>query len=125
MIVISTADQEASMASARRMHSETGVQDQASFEKVIQAFVGSVSKLDHVYEVLTEDTPDGPQVWTVIDAESLEFAPCKPVYDAELQATLIAPGAKVFFRLINRREYCDDEIEWAIPQQAHVAWRRP
>ena len=93
-------------------------------QRVLEKYVQLVSKMDVVQEVLVERDPDGINIWAIIDAEPLAFAPRKPVYDAELQAAHAAPGTSVFFRLINQREHLGEGLNHVLPTHAHLAWRR-
>lgn len=54
----------------------------------------------------------------------MAFEPRKSVYDAELVASDAVPEAQVDFRLVNRREYSHDELEWAFPVIDQLVWRR-
>ncbi|MFN8637040.1 MAG: hypothetical protein U0893_24595 [Chloroflexota bacterium] len=54
----------------------------------------------------------------------MAFEPRKSVYNAELVASDAAPEALVDFRLVNRREYSDDQLEWAFPDIGQLVWRR-
>ena len=92
--------------------------------KVLDQFVSIVSRLPFVEVVLAEPGYEGVQIRTVIDSEPFEDEPRDQVYGAELQAWDQCPKALVLFRLINRREYGDEAMEWALPKNAHVAWRR-
>ena len=92
--------------------------------KVLDQYVSIVSRLPFVEEVRAEPGYEGVQIWTVIDSEPFEDDPRDQMYSAELQAWDQCPKALVLFRLINRREYGDEAMEWALPKNAHVAWRR-
>ena len=92
--------------------------------KVLDHYVSLVSRLPFVEEVRAEPGYQGVQIWTVIDSEPFADEPRDQVYGAELQAWDQCPKALVDFRLINRREYGDEAMEWTLPKNAHVAWRR-
>jgi hypothetical protein len=113
------------VARARAARAERSSGIRAPEAKVLQKYVSLVSRLPFVEEVRAEPGYEGVQIWTVIDAEPFESEPRYQVYAAELEATDVEPGALVLLRLINRREYGDEAMEWALPQKAHVAWRRP
>jgi hypothetical protein len=92
---------------------------------VLKKFVSLVSVLPFVEQVFAVPGYEGVEIWTVIDAEPFAREPRYQVYEAELEASDTEPDALVLLRLINRREYGDEAMEWALPQDAHVAWRRP
>ncbi len=91
---------------------------------MLEQYVSIVSRLPFVEEVRAEPGYEGVQVWTVIDSEPFADEPRDLVYGAELQALDQSPKALVDFRLVNRREYGDEAMAWAVPKNAHVAWRR-
>ena len=91
---------------------------------MIQAYVDVVSRLPFVEQVLAMPGYEGVGIWTVIDSEPFEDESSNQVCDAELKAWDQCPKALVQFRVINRREHGDEAMEWAVPQNAHVAWRR-
>jgi hypothetical protein len=92
--------------------------------KVLDQYVSIVSRLPFVEEVRAEPGYEGVQIWTVIDSEPFVDGPNDQVYEAELRAWDVAPDALILHRLINRREYGEEAMEWALPKNGHVAWRR-
>lgn len=92
---------------------------------VLERYARLVCDLEIVQAVLVDSSLEGIGIWTIIDAEPLEFAPRKPVYNAELQASQVAPDAKVLFHLINQREYREDELNQTLPVNGLVVWQRP
>jgi hypothetical protein len=68
---------------------------------------------------------EGLEIRTIIAAEPFARGPRYQIYEAELEASDSEPDAQVLLRLINRREYGDEAMEWLVPSNAHVAWRRP
>lgn len=112
------------MARARAARSDRLKGIKAPEAKVLQAYVDVVSRLPFVEQVLAMPGYEGVGIWTVIDAEPFADEPSNQVYGAEPQAYDQSPKALMDFRLINRREYGDEAMEWAVPKNAHVAWRR-
>ena len=112
------------MARARTANSRYARGVRAREAKVLDQYIELVSRLPFVEEVRAEPGYTGVLVWTVIDSEPWADGPNDQVYSAELQAFDQCPKALVDFRLINRREYGDEAMKWAVPKNAHVAWRR-
>src|SRR5690242_357059 len=98
--------------------------EQTSAAEVLRRFVSLVTCYAFVHEVQVDATPEGVEIWTVIEAEPFAFEPRSLVYDAELQATDVAPDAPVSFRLINSREYPGKALDQVTPEGGLVAWRR-
>jgi hypothetical protein len=67
---------------------------------------------------------EGIEIWTVIDANPFEEGIPDQVYQAELDAMGSVPGTLVLFRLINRREYAGDSLEYVLPSADRIAWQR-
>ena len=112
------------MARARAARDERLMGIKAPEAKVLQQYVSLVSRLPFVEQVLAMPGYGGVGIWTVIDAEPFADEPRDQVYDAELKALDTRPGALVELRLINRLEYGDEAMTWAVPAGAHVVWRR-
>ena len=112
------------MARARAVNGRHVKGVRAREAKVLDHYVSIVSRFPFVEQVLAKPGYDGVLIWTVIDSEPFADEPRDQVYGAELQALDQCPKALVDYRLINRREYGDEAMEWALPKDAHVAWRR-
>jgi hypothetical protein len=91
---------------------------------VLRKFVALVSRLPFVEQVLAVPGYEGIEIWTVIDAEPFDFETTKQVYQAELDATDAVPDALVLFRLVNRREYSRDSLDYVLPSDDRIVWRR-
>lgn len=112
------------MARARTVNGRYLKGIRAREAKVLDHYVSIVSRFPFVEQVLAAPGYEGVRIWTVIDSEPFVDGPNDQVYGAELQAFDQCPKALVDYRLINRREYGDEAMEWALPKNAHVAWRR-
>jgi hypothetical protein len=112
------------VARARTAREERATGIRAPEAKVLRKYVSIVSQLQFVEQVRAESGYEGLQIWTVIDSEPFADEPRDQVFSAELQAWDQSSKALVDFRLINRREYGDEAMEWALPKDAHIAWRR-
>jgi hypothetical protein len=113
------------VARARAARSDRPAGIKAPEAKVLKAYVDAVSRLPFVEQVLAEPGYEGLGIWTVIDSEPFADEPRDQVYAAELAASDAEPDAMVLLRLINRREHGDEAMEWLVPSNAHIAWRRP
>jgi hypothetical protein len=91
---------------------------------VLKIFVDLVTKLPFVEQVFVLPGCDGLEIWTVIDAEPFDFDRDKQVYQAELDATDVAPEALVLFQLINRQEYTGESIGYVLPSSDRIVWQR-
>src|SRR5262245_45768003 len=96
----------------------------ADAQRFLDVYIREASKLGAVREIRTDMTGDGLCIWTMIDAEPMSFEPRKSVYEAELVASDASPEAQVDFRLVNRREYSRDDLEWAFPVSNQLVWQR-
>jgi hypothetical protein len=86
--------------------------------------VSLVSRLPFVEQVLAMPGCEGVEIWTVTDAEPFDFETNKQVYQAELDATDAVRDALVLFRLINRREYSGQSLDYVLPSADRMVWRR-
>jgi hypothetical protein len=113
------------VARARAPRTERTSGIKAPEAKVLTKFVSLVSRLPFVEQVLAVPGCEGVEIRTIIDAEPFADEPRDQVYEAELAASVAEPDAMILLRLINRRECGDEAMEWLVPTNAHVAWRRP
>ena len=88
------------------------------------ANVSIVSSLPFVEQVLAEPGYEGVQIWTVIDSEPFDTEPRYQIYDAELEASQVGSRPLVLFRLVDRREYGEENLSYVLPDNGHRAWCR-
>lgn len=87
-------------------------------------FVSRVRGMAFVRKVLFQETPPGPVIWTVIDAEPWTPGPSDAIFEAELQSRLTFPGSLVHFDLINLREHGTTDPNHLLPSRARVIFER-
>ena len=74
-------------------------------EKVLQRFVELARELPQVQLVfVSDDTDEGPRIWTVINAPRFEEEPRNQVYQAEYAALRDVAESPFGFRVINVQE---------------------
>jgi hypothetical protein len=112
------------MSRARTASKERSAGIRAPEAKVLRTFVSLVSRLPFVEQVLTLPGCEGLEIWTIVDADPPDFETNKQVYQAELDAMDAVPGALVLFRLINRREYSGESLDYVLPSADRIVWRR-
>lgn len=112
------------MARARAVGEDRATGARTPEAKLLRKFVSLVSRLPFVEQVLTLPGCEGVEIWTVIDADPPDFETNAQVYQAELDAMDAMPGALVLFRLINRREYVGESLDYVLPSADRTVWRR-
>lgn len=93
-------------------------------DRVVQAYVGILSRLGTARTMAVEYADDGALVWTVIDAEPDDREARQRIYEAELLASDTAPDANVSFRLVNRRDYTPEALSQLLPPGTPASQRK-
>ena len=89
-------------------------------------FVGMISRLPQLRQVLLERRSDGFRIWTVVDGAPFEWSLREPIYQAQLETLKAHPSTAggLAFRLVNLAEYEEEAVSDLLPADGDVVWPR-
>ncbi len=98
----------------------------ASLDKLCNAYVEMVSKVEIVKKIFVVETQNGLVCWTIIDTEPFDSALCEPIYDAQVNIYQeMKENLALDFHVLNLSELHDrKELESILPPSAKLVWQR-
>lgn len=97
-----------------------------SLDKLCNAYVEMVSKIDIVKKIYIVDTTNGLLCWTIIDTEPFDSTLLEPIYDAQVKIYREKEDDLALdFHVLNLSELHDSkELESVLPPSAKLVWQR-
>lgn len=97
-----------------------------SLDKLCNAYVEMVSKIDIVKKIFVVETQNGLVCWTIIDTEPFDSTLLEPIYDAQVKIyRQMESTSALDFHVLNLSELHDSkELESVLPPSAELVWQR-
>ncbi len=99
---------------------------ETSLDKLCNAYIEMVSKIEIVKKIYIVDTSNGLLCWTIVDAEPFDSTLLEPIYDAQVKIYKeIKEDLVLDFHVLNLSELHDrQELESILPPSAKLVWQR-
>jgi len=95
-----------------------------SLEEFCERFIGKISRIPYVQQVLLVSAFEGAEIITVIDSEPFDYNARKRIYEIQKEILKLAVEPFAEFRLINLTEFDSDQRSFLIPQEAEILYSR-
>ena len=95
-------------------------------DRLCREYVGKVSDISAVHEVLVVEEEEVTTIWTIIEAPPFEDSLREPIYAAQLQILRsLEQDIDLDFYVLNEAELsADEKLSDIIPSNARSIWRR-
>lgn len=99
---------------------------ETSLDKLCNAYIEMVSKIEIVKKIYIADTSNGLLCWTIVDAEPFDSTVLEPIYDAQVKIyRQMESTSALDFHVLNLSELHDKpELESILTPGANLVWQR-